>query len=156
MRRIWLVLVLLLCLTIPVMADPSLSHIVLTSAETPPAMLLSSGNRNRAEVLWNIRDPRERIRAAGKASPLDRFSFQGDVRAVDLLGNNFPIANFADDVIGTTELNGAVVAYNSRRSSFLVVWHGFNLATGFDLYAREVSATGTMLTQPYVLCQTTG
>ena len=62
--------------------------------------------------------------------------------AADLVGGNFPIANFSDVVSGNTDLDGAVVAWNSRRKVWLVVWHAYGRAHNFDIFGREVSETG--------------
>ena len=77
-------------------------------------------------------------------------------RAQDLVGGNFPIANFADQVSNNTDLDYAVVAWNSRRNTYLVVWHAYGRAHNFDIFGREVTAAGATPNPVFPIIQSDG
>jgi len=77
-------------------------------------------------------------------------------RAQDLVGGNFPIANFADQVSNNTDLDYAVVAWNSRRNTYLVVWHAYGRAHNFDILGREVTDTGATPNPVFPIIQSDG
>ena len=62
----------------------------------------------------------------------------------DLIGGNFPIADFPDVVSSAANLDEPSVAYNTQRGVYMVVWRGDMAATGSNIYAREVSAIGVL------------
>ena len=70
----------------------------------------------------------------------------------DLIGHNFPIADFRDPVTAAADIDLPSVAYNSRRAQYLVVWHGAMRATGFNIYAREVSASAVVSPTIVAIC----
>jgi hypothetical protein len=72
------------------------------------------------------------------------------------LGPNFPIANFQDATGPTTDPGHPVLAFNTRRGTWLVVWHAYLRVGGYNLYAREVGITGAMPTAAITVCATAG
>ena len=87
------------------------------------------------------------------ASP---FSNSASPAAADLVGGNFPIASFSDVVSGNTDLDSAVVAWNSRRKVWLVVWHAYGRAHNFDIFGREVNETGATPSAFFPIIQVDG
>ena len=63
---------------------------------------------------------------------------------IDLVGGNFPIADSPDAVSSAANLGEPSVAYSTQRGVYTVVWSGAMAATGLNIYAREVAATGVV------------
>lgn len=60
-----------------------------------------------------------------------------------LIGGNFPISNYPDDVSNTESLDKSNIAYNPNSGQYLVVWHAVASATNYDIFGRFVSAAGS-------------
>ena len=68
----------------------------------------------------------------------------GGPRALELVGGNVAVTNFADVVSSAASLGAPEAAFNSRRNVYLSVWDGFMRGTGENIYAREVTAGGVL------------
>ncbi len=76
--------------------------------------------------------------------------------AQELVGGNFPIANYVDPSTATEDLDGASVAYNSSRNEYLVVWQAYLATTENNIYARRYNASGAPLSGVYAICEAQG
>lgn len=91
--------------------------------------------------------------ALGQALPPDGES---PVVSSDLVGDNFPIANFPDAVSGQEELASPELAHNPGRDEYLVVWQAYMRATGMNIYARRMTASGTFPAPAFAVCESAG
>ncbi len=82
--------------------------------------------------------------AAVLASPAAPSAARSPVGPQDLIGDNFPIADHPDVVSRAASLGEPSVAYNPQRGQYLVAWQGMMAATGYNIYAREVSTSGVV------------
>jgi len=81
---------------------------------------------------------------------------QCTIEPLNLIGGNFPIVNFPDAVSSLEELASPEVVYNSSHSEYLIVWQGFSRATSDNIYARRLSAAGSLQGSLFAVCEAAG
>ena len=152
MRRVsavLLVLALALSLVVPSSAAPAPAGPLLPSA--PPTDGLSLILQGDVNVADHSGPALSRARAWRPGAKLP-----ASAGALDLVGANFPIANYADAVSNNTNLDRPVMAWNSNRKVWLVVWHAYDRIHNYDIYGREVSETGATPNPVFPIVQAAG
>jgi hypothetical protein len=142
-------LALIVCLVFPSMAFAPREGMAESSEDPTPlwkAPPLSVRSGNDLLPLERDRGSRPYRMSPRPASPT----------ALDLVNGNFPIANYSDSVSGNTDLDSAVVAWNSQRKVWLVVWHAYGRAHDFDVFGREVSENGATSSPSFPIIQDDG
>ena len=139
----WLV-VLCLCCPLLVRAEPPLPG---AAIGTPPTDLAAVADPSPAAVKQQWLE-----RALGAPPP----QAAGSASAQDLIGGNFPIANFLDPSTPSELLNNASVAFNSARNEYLVVWQAYVTETSNNIYARRYNASGDPISIIYNICVAPG
>ena len=153
MRRVCCVLVLF-ALSLSSVGQPATGAALGIPIQSMAYVALQS-TMETLPLAWRTQED-DRPRAGDKLRPNVLFtrSSASSMQALDLVGGNFPIATFADQVSGNTDLNAPVVAWNSRRNTYLVVWHAYGRAHGFDIFGREVSDAGATPASYFPIVQT--
>ncbi len=76
--------------------------------------------------------------------------------AGDLIGSNFPIANFPDVVTGQEQIMNPELAHDTGRDEYLVVWQAFVRASGNNIYARKLTGSGALPGPIFGVCESAG
>ena len=87
---------------------------------------------------------------------LDRAADSPQAHALDLVGSNFPIADYPDAVSDKENLGQPSIAYSPQRNEYLVVWQAFDRVTSMNIYGQRLSADGARIGGEFAICEAGG